>query len=132
MILKKNIKEDKIKEKLFIRGIKSFNQKKFYKAHEYWEDLWIDYRLFDEKFIQALIQMAVGCFHITNINKKGAISLLTKSLDKFKLYEKKHRGIDVSMIIDSIVVMLLHLRKIENINDFNWSLVPKIRIIDEQ
>ena len=60
--------EERNKRELFLNGVKAFNKKKYYDAHEYWEELWIDYQLDDAKFIQGLIQMSVGYFHITNLN----------------------------------------------------------------
>ena len=70
----------------FQMGMNAFNNKNFYDAHEHWEELWSDYILKDAKFIQALIQLSVGYFHITNNNKNGAIGLLNKCLPKFELY----------------------------------------------
>ena len=63
-----NVKEDKIKNKLFYNGLNAFNDKDYYDAHEYWEDLWSDYILKDAKFVQGLIQLSVGYFHISNYN----------------------------------------------------------------
>ena len=57
-------------KKLFLNGIKAFNEKKFYDAHEYLEDLWSQYYLSEALFIQGLIQLSVGYFHITNSNLK--------------------------------------------------------------
>ena len=31
-----NVKEDKIKNKLFYNGLNAFNDKDYYDAHEYW------------------------------------------------------------------------------------------------
>ena len=79
---------------LFSMGIRSFNNKEFYDAHEHWEELWLDYKLKDANFIQGLIQLAVSYFHYFNDNLKGARSMLAKSQLKFKDYETV-RGIDV-------------------------------------
>ena len=54
------MKDNEVMHDLFMKGIDSFNRHSFYDAHEFWEDLWSDYRLPDAKFIQALIQLAVG------------------------------------------------------------------------
>ena len=94
-----NLNENKIKEELFLKGLTSFKNFKFYDAHEYWEDLWSDYHLKDAKFIQALIQLSVGYFHITNNNKNGALGLLRKCKPKFEKYKPQCRGIDVDHII---------------------------------
>ena len=120
--------EEKIKEELFLNGLDSFNKHSFYDAHEYWEDLWSDYRLKDAKFIQGLIQLSVGYFHITNLNINGARGLLNKCLPKFELYRPSQRGIDIESIISFVKRSLDNLDEIDNISDFDWSIVPKINI----
>ena len=120
--------EEKIKEKLFLNGLDSFNKHLFYDAHEYWEDLWSDYRLKDAKFIQGLIQLSVGYFHITNLNINGARGLFNKCLPKFELYRPNQRGVDIENIINSVKRSLENLDEIDNISDFDWSIVPKINI----
>ena len=49
---------------LFQQGVQAFNERKFYDAHEYWEELWLEYKLDDAKFIQGLIQLSVSYFHL--------------------------------------------------------------------
>ena len=122
--------EEKNKEELFLKGLEAFNKHSFYDAHEYWEDLWSDYRLKDAKFIQGLIQLSVGYFHITNLNINGARGLLNKCLLKFDLYRPKARGIDVENIIISVKKSLDNLDEIDDISGFDWSIVPNI-IVNE-
>ena len=55
---------------LFINGIRLFNNKEFYDAHEFWEKLWLEYHLPDKKFIQALIQLTVAYYHLSTGNTK--------------------------------------------------------------
>ena len=123
-----SLEENKIKEELFQKGLNSFNSSNFYDAHEYWEDLWSDYRLTDAKFIQALIQLSVGYFHITNNNKNGAIGLLKKCQPKFEEYKPCCRGIDIINILKFVDKSLECLEKNDEMKKFNWSLVPKIKI----
>ena len=127
-----SLKEDKIKKELFDKGLRSFNEHSFYDAHEFWEDLWSDYKIKDPKFIQALIQLSVGYFHITNLNINGARGLLNKCLPKFDLYKPFCRGMDVNSIINTVHESLNNLDDIENIIDFNWKLVPKLDIDDSR
>ena len=122
------IKEDE----LFQKGIDSFNKRKFYDAHEYWEDLWSDYRLEDAKFIQALIQLSVGYFHITNQNKNGAIGLLKKCKPKFEQYLPSTRGLDVIRILMAVNESLKFLDEITEMKESNWSIVPKLKVEHEQ
>tara|TARA_B100001094_G_C17965213_1_gene687514 strand:+ start:285 stop:668 length:384 start_codon:yes stop_codon:yes gene_type:complete len=126
-----NIQHKDIKEKLFLDGLKLFNEKKFYEAHEIWEDLWTEYRQVDDKFIQGLIQLSVGYFHISNINKRGAVSLFNKSLSKFELFKGIHRKINVDLIIKNIKFTLNTLDKVDKIENFNWKIVEEIEFIDE-
>ena len=97
--LLRNILQNNIKEKLFVDGITLFNEKKFYDAHETWEELWSEYRLKDDLFIQGLIQLSVAFFHITNLNLKGSSNLFKKCLPKLKKFPINHRNINVSEII---------------------------------
>ena len=121
-----NLDENKIKQNLFNMGLESFNNSNYYDAHEHWEDLWSDYRLSDAKFIQALIQLAVGYFHITNNNKNGALGLLNKCKPKFELYRPKCREIDVEIILTQVNLSIDCLNNIEEMKDFDWDIVPKI------
>ena len=116
---------DSKKEELFISGLKLFNKKQFYDAHEYWEELWLEYYLSDKKFIQALIQLTVGYYHLSTGNTKGAKSLLNKSLDKMKMFIPSNRGIDVEELVKLIC---LSIDMIDREEDFDWSVIPQIKV----
>ena len=126
-----SLDENKIKKDLFEKGLKAYNNKNFYDAHEYWEDLWSDYVLHDAKFIQALIQLSVGYFHITNSNINGANGLLRKCIPKFEMYLPEKRGINIEKILIQVNASLENLRLIDNIQYFNWDLVGKIIVNNE-
>jgi len=87
--------------KIFQKGVIAFNEKRFYGAHEYWEDIWLNYKLTDAKCIQGLIQLAVSFFHYHNGNPKGAKSMVDKCLKKFDGYSE-FRGILVSELVSEI------------------------------
>ena len=127
MKLQKNMNEEKVKEDLYNKGLAAFENHNFYDAHEYWEDLWSDFRLKDAKFVQALIQLSVGYFHITNNNRNGALGLLNKCIPKFKEYLPVHRNINVEYILRQINLSIQEINKIDELNKFNWKLVPKIK-----
>jgi len=118
-------KEDKIKEDLYNKGLEAFRKHEFYDAHEYWEDLWSDYRLNDAKFIQGLIQLSVGYFHISNLNINGARGLLNKCKPKLQSFSPEYKGLNINLIIGSINTTLKYLDK-NGVEKFNWDLVPKI------
>ena len=98
---------------LFLKGIDLFNKKDFYDAHEYWEELWLNYKLKDASFIQGLIQLSVSYFHYFNGNLKGARSMVRKCLMKFDQY-KFVRGINVEQLISQIHDLENKYKEIDN------------------
>jgi hypothetical protein len=110
---------------LFQAGLKLFNDKNFYDAHEKWEDLWSDYYLKDRLFIQGLIQLSVSFVHLKNNNMNGAKSLLNKCKQKFEGFDIQ-RGIDVKKLLISIEKVQDNYDHIKSSEDFNWNLVPRL------
>ena len=110
---------------LFQAGLKLFNDKNFYDAHEKWEDLWSDYYLKDRLFIQGLIQLSVSFVHLKNNNLNGAKSLLNKCKQKLEGLDFQ-RGIDVKKLLSSIEKVQDNYDHIDSSEDFNWNLVPSL------
>ena len=63
----------------YLAGVLFFNRRDFFEAHEVWEDLWADSHGDDRKFIQGLLQAAVGLFHFSGGNLGGAVKLYHSS-----------------------------------------------------
>ena len=120
----------KIREKgLFIKGIESFNQKEYYDAHEYFEEMWLDYKLEDKIFIQALLQLSVAYFHISNSNKNGAIGLFKKSINKLDRYVDTCQDIaNINSVIKSAHESYSNVMSNQDIDDFDWTLAPKLEV----
>ncbi|MFC1483755.1 DUF309 domain-containing protein [Candidatus Neomarinimicrobiota bacterium] len=112
---------------LLEKGLKAFNAGEYYDAHEHWEELWSEHQLPDRVFIQGLIQMAVGCFHLTNDNLTGARNLFTKALPKLETGLPNQRNLNVHELIDCVREAGELVQHIEKCADFDWDLVPEIR-----
>ncbi|HIN46111.1 MAG: hypothetical protein COA98_01520 [Candidatus Neomarinimicrobiota bacterium] len=125
-------KDDLIQEDLFLRGVKAFNERDFFEAHELWEELWSEYNLSDRIFVQGMIQAAVGFYHLFTDNLKGAKSLIQKSLNKLHngsetiQWSKIHRNIDVEAFVKRLNICLEKLMVISDCSEFNLELVPSI------
>jgi len=115
---------------LFIKGIEAFNKRQFYDAHEYWEELWLDYKLTDPQFIQGLIQLAVSYFHFFNQNLNGARSMIKKCLKKIDPIEVA-RGIDVMELKLQIYNVQKYFNKIDNTNDITSRYIITLKVIHE-
>mgnify|MGYP001216510283 CR=1 FL=1 len=115
---------------LFQKGVQAFNKKHFYDAHEYWEELWLEYKLDDAKFIQGLIQLAVSYFHLFNQNLNGARSMMRKSLGKFESFENA-RDLDVDNLKKELLRVQSHFNDIEKTSDFKDSYIVTLKVIYE-
>ena len=119
-------KEEK-KERLFFDGLRAYEEKDFFEAHELWEELWSEYYLADRTLIQGLIQLAVSFVHLGNGNLKGAKSLLKKSTDKFSSYSGLHRGINIDKLKQQIVIIKNEYEQLLTVEDFDWTHIPDLR-----
>jgi hypothetical protein len=63
----------------YLAGILFFNDGDYFEAHEVWEDLWADSHGDPRRFVQGLIQAAVGLFHFGGGNLGGAVKLFRTS-----------------------------------------------------
>jgi predicted metal-dependent hydrolase len=83
----------------FARGLTAFRVGEFYLAHDLWEEVWHGYRGSDRRFLQGLIHLAVGSYHVQCGNPKGARSQLAKAADKMGPYRPQHWGIAVDDLL---------------------------------
>ena len=115
---------------LFQKGIDEFNKRCFYDAHEYWEELWLDYKLKDATFIQGLIQLAVSYFHLFNNNLNGARSMIHKCLGKFQDIETA-RGLDINELKKQIEHLQTHLNSINDKSHIIDSYIIVLKVVHE-
>lgn len=78
----------------YLAGIVLFNDHDFFEAHEVWEDYWTELAGPDRRFVQGLIQAAVGLVHFGNGNLRGAVKLYHSSRDYMTPLETPHQGLD--------------------------------------
>src|SRR5207244_2404453 len=97
---------DQVSEEQFQRGIIEFNSGRFFECHDTLEDLWHGTRGNDRLFLQGLIQISVGFYHLLNRNYKGATSQFTRGLNKLERYRPAHRGIELEGFMRSVVSWL--------------------------
>ena len=78
------------------RGMELFNRGEFFDAHEVLEDVWRASPPPEKKFLQGLIQVAVGLHHHSRGNLAGARSLLARAHRNLSAYPARHGGIDLA------------------------------------
>lgn len=84
------------------QGISEFNRGYYFEAHDLLEALWMETTGQDRLFLQGLIQVSVGFYHLSNENFKGAVSQLTKGLLKLENYLPEHRGVELKNFADEV------------------------------
>ncbi len=94
---------------LFRKGIEEFNTRSFFEAHDTWEELWRETSGPDRLFYQGLIQTAVGLYHMTNGNLRGARSQFGKALDKLERYLPAYHGIDTGHLVQGVRACLANV-----------------------
>jgi predicted metal-dependent hydrolase len=80
----------------YLAGVVLFNRGDFFEAHEVWEALWMETFGEEKRFIQGLIQAAVGLCHFCNGNVRGAVKLYHSSRDYMRKYPSPYLGLDQS------------------------------------
>ncbi len=104
----------------FWQGVEEFNQQQFYACHDTLEALWIEAIEPDKRFYQGVLQVAVGCYHLTNLNWRGAVILMGEGLRRLNDYPEDYSGIDVDDLMEQTQQLLetLQITGVENIESF--------------
>ncbi|MEX2116174.1 MAG: DUF309 domain-containing protein [Bacteroidota bacterium] len=114
----------------FQKGLDVFNCRDYFEAHEVWEDLWHEYRETDRTFLQGLIQIAAGLYHLDCGNVRGARSQLSKGLQKLEPYQPLHKSVDIRALMDAINICLSQMTALEqgDRHSFDLTLLPQIHL----
>lgn len=114
----------------FREGINLFNKHSFYDCHDILEDVWFDVRGPSRRFYQGLIHLAVGFYHILEReNPKGAVSQLTKGIEKLSDFKPVFQGIELEALLIEIGTCIREVKMLgkEKIQEFDKALIPKIK-----
>jgi predicted metal-dependent hydrolase len=84
------------------QGIRLFNARKFYDAHEVWEDVWRESHGLEKRFLQGLIQAAVAFHHHSTGNVVGAHSLMERAHKNLAACPNDFGGIGLNPLLESL------------------------------
>ncbi|ELS01878.1 hypothetical protein Xen7305DRAFT_00015850 [Xenococcus sp. PCC 7305] len=109
---------------LFSRGIEQFNQQQFYECHDTLEAIWIEALELDKRFYQGILQVAVACHHLHELNLRGAVILLGEGVRRLSDYQPDYQDIDVTQLLIESDLLLQTLQRLppENLADFAQKL----------
>ncbi len=85
-------------------GLRLFNERYFFEAHEVLEEVWHQERGEARLFLQGLIQVCAGFHHFQNGNARGAAELLRRGADKLRRYPQQYLGLDAARLLEEVDV----------------------------
>ena len=95
-----------LERKLYLDGIRLFNDHEFFEAHEAWEDVWHHVVGVKHGFYQGLIQCAVALEHYRRSNPRGVVSLARTYPPKFRDVPPIFMGLEVARFLQDMAEVL--------------------------
>jgi predicted metal-dependent hydrolase len=80
----------------YSEGIIHFNSRRYYEAHEIWEEIWLKSTGTEKLFYQMLIQSAVGLHHYERGNAVGARGMYRRVIDKLDALPAVFMSLDLA------------------------------------
>jgi len=82
-------------------GIALFNERRYFEAHEVWEEVWLRSTDQQHHFFQGLIQCAISLEHMQRGNAQGARRLFRRCQTHFSRLPRVYMGLDVWSLIEA-------------------------------
>ncbi len=101
-------------------AVELFNNRKWYEAHDAFEDLWNNLDGDERQVIQGILQVSVSQFHLSKGNFNGATILIGEGLGRIKTRTNVDLGIDLYSFckcLDELLEKLQNNEKTNNMND---------------
>ncbi len=104
----------------FWQGVEEFNQHEFYACHDTLEALWMEAMEPTKKFYQSILQIAVGLYHLSNKNWRGAVISMGEGIRRLDYYQPDYSGINVEQFLNQASELLVELQQAgaENVDNF--------------
>jgi hypothetical protein len=112
------------RKKKFEDGLAHFNAKKFFEAHEFWEEIWLVETEPEKTFLQGLIQVTAAFHHRHRRNPEGTELLLAAGIVKLSRFPDDHRGLAIGALRENAKQWSRALGKGEDLGD---DALPKLQ-----
>ncbi len=89
-------------QKDFQRGIRLFNQARFWEAHESWEAVWLRHPEDGRYFVQGLIQLAAAYHQLRRKIYRGFVIHLRRARERLVLFPEVFLSVDVAGLLKEI------------------------------
>lgn len=116
---------------LLEKAAQLFNDKLYFECHDFLEDAWAGEHGEERDFLQALISVSVGMYHVAAGNHQGAVNLLQRGVERLEPFSPIHAGLDVVSLLDKARICLEKSRRALEGADITWEPddVPLMRVV---
>ena len=83
------------------KGLELFNGRRFWHAHEAWEEIWLTSSGEEKTFLQGLIQLAAAYHHVQRGTYRGAIRLFDAAFAKLDPFSAGYGGVDRAAAVET-------------------------------
>lgn len=87
---------ESVRAHLMLEGLRAFNRREFFEAHEHWEEVWDHLDDPERRWVQGLIQVATGLHKLGQRKVDPCRTLLGRALAKLEDAPDVVGGIDVA------------------------------------
>ena len=94
----------------FWQGLEQFNQGEYYACHDTLEAIWMEASDPPKSLYQGILQVAVGIYHLSNLNWKGAVILLGEGINRIRRYDSDYAGVDIDDLLEQSSDLLMGLQ----------------------
>jgi predicted metal-dependent hydrolase len=117
-----------------IEGLRLFNERKFFEAHEALEEAWKNEKDEIRNLYKGILQVGVTYLHILRGNYNGAIKVHRRSLKWISDWPDLCRGIYVRQIRQDLETVMQEVEKLgkEHIHEFDMSLIETVKWNQQQ
>jgi uncharacterized protein len=95
----------------FARGTRQFNARRFWHAHESWEEIWLHAAEPEKRFLQGIIQISAAFYHHQRKNLVGTRTLLRRGLEKVERFPPRHRSLRLEELRRAVREWLAELER---------------------
>jgi predicted metal-dependent hydrolase len=93
----------------YLQGIRHFNARQYFEAHEVWEEIWLLSSDDKKLFYQMLIQTAVGLHHYERGNLRGASGMYKNVIEKLERLPKNFMALDLKDFLQQLQTFFAEL-----------------------
>jgi predicted metal-dependent hydrolase len=99
---------------------KLFNDKLYFECHDVLEEAWAGEHGEEKAFLQGLISVSVGMYHVAAGNHQGAVNLLERGVASLQAFSPERDGLDVASLLGRARVCLQKSRRALAGEDITW------------